>query len=117
MIYYRKDVPQVHMTDIERSDFSFTVTSIKYVDLLPTQIDRDPKVTAKMDMRLSGGFYRNPIKVCPAKAGKYYIINGHHRFDFLSKRYLNDTDDAWVDNCECVVINANLEDILKYFNK
>ena len=70
-----------------------------------------------MDMRLSGGFYRNPIKVCPAKAGKYYIINGHHRFDFLSKRYLNDTDDAWIDNCECVVINANLEDILKYFNK
>ena len=115
MIYYRENIPQVHMTDIERSDFSFTVTSIKYVDLLPTQIDRDPKVTAKMDMRLSGGFYRNPIKVCPAATNKYYIINGHHRFDFLSKRYLNDTDDTWIDNCECVIIQANIEDIFNYF--
>ena len=47
MIYYRKDMPQVHMTDIERSDFSFTVTSIKYVDLLPTQIDRDPRSNSR----------------------------------------------------------------------
>ena len=115
MIYMRKDMPQVHMTDIERSDFSFTVKSIRYVDLLPTQKDRDPKVAKKMEMRLSGGFYRNPIKVCPAKAGKYYIINGHHRFDFLSKRYRDDTDDTYVNHCECVVINANLEDILDYF--
>ena len=115
MIYLRKDMPQVHMTDIERSDFSFTVKNIKYVDLLPTQKDRDSKVTKKMEMRLSGGFYRNPIKVCPAKAGKYYIINGHHRYDFLSKRYREDTEDSWIDNCECVIINANLEDILQYF--
>ena len=112
MIYLRKDMPQVHMTDIERSDFSFTVKNIKYVDLLPTQKDRDSKVTKKMEMRLSGGFYRNPIKVCPAKAGKYYIINGHYSYDFLSKRYRDDTEDSWIANCECVLINANLEDIL-----
>ena len=115
MIYLREDMPQVHMTDIERSDFSFTVKNIRYIDLLPTQKDRDSKVTKKMEMRLSGGFNRNPIKVCPAKAGKYYIINGHHRYDFLSKRYLNDTDDSWVDNCECVIIQANIEDIFNYF--
>jgi Cu/Zn superoxide dismutase len=99
----RNQLPQINRNDVEESDFDFNEGKISLSKLKPVQSQR----VDGYDKKAEDVFLNDKDKpFIIDKEG--YIINGHHRYDAANI--------LGIKRVKAIKINADIEDVMNYFN-
>ena len=102
--YDRKELPQVNIKHLAKSDFDYTIKEMDLDEIKPVQSERVKGLVSSSEVLILNNKYK-PLVV--DKNG--YLVNGHHRYDAAHNLEM--------DKISVVEVDATLEDIIDYYKE